>query len=132
MQLDEFSVEPKQGPQAVYVHCPADRDTKLNLLDTFLPQLEKIEGVSKGEYLQKQKDLLMQKEEVMAEFMPSDKDEKSETNRKETKRMLYDPNRFYMQKLNKADSGDVFSAEGLLKFMAASQSGERPLYFRSE
>jgi hypothetical protein len=49
--LDEFSVEPKEGPQAVYVHCPADRETKLSLLDTFLPQLEKIEGVSKEEFL---------------------------------------------------------------------------------
>lgn len=96
MQLDELAVEPKEGPQAVYVHCPADRDTKLNLLDTFLPQLEKIEGVSKEVFLQKQQDLLKQKPEAMAEFLPSDGDTPTENNRKQTKRMLYDPNRFYM------------------------------------
>jgi hypothetical protein len=34
--------------------------------------------------------------EVLAEFQANEKDDKTESNRKETKRMLYDPNRFYM------------------------------------
>jgi hypothetical protein len=50
--------------------------------------------------------------------MDTPEDDKSAKNAKETKRMLFDPNRFYMQKINKEqDETKVMSAEGLQEFV---------------
>jgi hypothetical protein len=74
----------------------------MNLLDTYLSTVEKIEGLPRDEYLRKQKALMMgEDQEIYKEFMDTPEDDKSAKNAKETKRMLFDPNRFYMQKINK-------------------------------
>jgi len=115
MEISEFSLNTKEGPQAVFVHSPADKETKINLLDTYLSTVDKIEGLPRDEYLRKQKALMMgEDQKVYEEFMDTPEDDKSAKNAKETKRMLFDPNRFYMQKINKElDESKVMSAEGL-------------------
>jgi len=53
LELNEFAIDPKAGPQAVYVHCPADKGTKMNLLETHLQSVEKIEGYPREEFIEK-------------------------------------------------------------------------------
>lgn len=53
MEIAEFSLNTKGDPQAVFVHSPADKETKINLLDSHMFAVEKIEGLPRDEYLRK-------------------------------------------------------------------------------
>jgi hypothetical protein len=65
--------------------------------------------------------------------MSSPDDDSKEKNRKDTKRMLFSPERFYMQNYHLEKNIDnLTSSEGILSFVNKCVSGEMPLHYKSE
>ena len=73
-------------PQGLFI-TPEDRF--IDLLDTYLKGLEKIEGQTKEEFFRK----ALNNDQ---EFAYEEKDNDSERNQKDTKKLIFSPDRFLM------------------------------------
>lgn len=107
-------------PQALFI---TPDDSVINLLDTYLPNLEKIEGVSVEEFMKKAKN-------NEKEFAYTEKDDDKERNRKDTLKMIYSPDRFYMGKMFKTDDIEVITDfSKIVEFVKSSINNELKYYW---
>ena len=93
-------------------------DSMVNLLNTHLPSLEKIEGDSIEEFMRKSKN-------NEQEFAYTEKDGDTDRNKKDTLKLIFNPERFYMQKMcNLNDVEALTDSEKIVQFVKASINGE--------
>ena len=110
-------------PQAVFV-C-ADRHY-IDLLETHLHKLEKVEGMSPQEYMVK----AVNNEK---EFAHTDTDDERERNRKETMKLMYAVDRFLVPKMYYTGDRDTLGNYDKLKeFVSKALDNQLPVYWESE
>jgi len=80
----------KETPQALFFH-PID-DQGLNLIEKYLPHLQKLEGDSIDEFIRRSKN-------SEAEFADQPGDDDSRKNELDTLKRLYSPQRFVFDKI---------------------------------
>lgn len=103
-----------------------DNKGVIDLLQTTLANLERIEGVSKEEYLK-----IAVNAEV--EFAPNEADNDIERNRKDTQKLVFSPTRFLMERMHHtADESTITNPDKLIEFTKKAVLGELPLYWESK
>lgn len=91
-----------------------------------MKNLEKVEGLSKEEYLKKSF-------RNAEEFAYKDEDDDTQRNRKDTLKMIYSPERFIMSKMfHTKDLHTLLDPEQIDKFVRESLNGSLPLYWETE
>ena len=91
-----------------------------------MPKLEKIEGLTKEEFLAKARN-------NEKEFSYSETDDDTQRNKKDTMKMIYSPDRFIMSKMyHTADYETLTNKEKILQFVKASINGELPYYWETD
>ena len=111
------------GVQALFV---TPQENVVDLLSTRLAKLAKIEGLSKEEFLKKALN-------AEKEFEYAETDDDRERNKKDTSKMIYNPERFVMPKMYHTKDFEVISdPEKLVAFVKGAVEGGLPLYWETE
>jgi hypothetical protein len=114
----------EEGPQALFV-TPEDNNI-IDLLQNHLVNLEKIEGLTRDEYLRKAGN-------IEKEFAYTETDSDTERNKKDTAKLIYSPDRFIMPRMHHSDDKAIISdPEKLAEFVKSAVLGQLPLYWESE
>lgn len=117
----------RDEPQALFVH---PQDVTVNLLeeDKYLKSLQRLEGKTLAQFKE------MSQDDNNPEFVPAASDDEMTANRKETKRLIFSPERFLMPKLHHTfnHGRELESASGIVEFTQKCLRGEMPNYFESE
>ena len=83
----------------------------INLLQNYLVNLEKIEGLTRDEYLLKAGN-------IEKEFAYTEADSDTERNKKDTAKLIYSPDRFIMPRMHHSDDKSLISdPEKLAEFV---------------
>jgi len=102
------------------------KDSQVDCLKEYLPALEKIEGLSPAEFMEKAKN-------AEKEFAPVRGDDEAATNAKQHMSIVFNEGRFEMQAIHAETNPEALhSADSLIKFVNESLSGERPHHWLSE
>ena len=113
----------ERHPQAIFVRPD---DQFVDLFKTYLPRLEKIEGVTTRQFIEKSLN-------AEKEFAAKEGDDDTKQNKLDTMKMIYSPERFLMSKLYREDDINVLlNPNKLTTFVDQVLNGERPLYWESE
>ena len=112
------------GVQALFV---TPQENVVDLLSTTLTKLTKIEGVSKEEFLRKALN-------AEKEFEYAETDDDRERNKKDTAKMIYNPERFVMPKMYHTSDFDgvISDPDKLVAFVKGAVEGALPLYWETE
>ncbi|CDW86371.1 UNKNOWN [Stylonychia lemnae] len=108
-------------PQALFITPDSEF---VNLFNNYLPQLEKVEGMSPDEFLKKALNIDSELKEIK---------EEENQNRKDTMKLLYSPDRFIMNKMYHTDDPEILSDfQKLVDFVKQSVNGELKCYWDTE
>ncbi len=98
----------------------------INLFNNYLPNLEKVEDLSKDGYVRK----ALNNDEEFA-YAPGDDDR--ERNKKDTSKLIYSPERFLMPKMYQTDDMEtLINPAKLTEFVKSAINGEAKLFWESE
>lgn len=99
----------EEHPQALFV-TPEDNNI-IDLFQTTLTNLERIEGLSKEEYLRKAVN-------AEKEFAYLETDDDQQRNKKDTAKLIYSPDRFFMPRMHHTFDKDILTnPEKLVDFV---------------
>jgi hypothetical protein len=112
-------------PQAVFV-TPEEETTVIDLFKSCLVNVEKVEGLARDEYLRKS----VNNEK---EFAYSEGDDDHQRNKKDTQKLIYSPERFFMSRMYQtADKETLTDPDKLVNFVKSAVLGQLPLYWETE
>ena len=103
-------------PQALFV-TPEEEGTVVDLLKSYLINIEKIEGLPRDEYFHK----AINNEK---EFAYAEGDDDQQRNRKDTQKLIYSPERFFMSRMYQTSDKDILTnPDKLVDFIKSSVLG---------
>ena len=112
-------------PQALFI-TPEDENTVVDLFKSYLVNLEKVEGLTKDEYLRRAV-------QADKEFAYTEKDDDHQRNKKDTQKLIYSPERFFMSRMYQtADVETLTDPDKLVNFVKSAVLGQLPLYWETE
>jgi hypothetical protein len=114
----------EEGPQALFV-TPEDNNV-IDLFSTHLTNLEKVEGLTKEEYLRKAVN-------GEKEFAYLETDDDRERNKKDTSKLIYSPDRYFMPRMHHTMDKEILTnPDKLVNFVKSAILGQLPLYWETD
>ena len=112
-------------PQALFV-TPEEEGTVIDLFKSYLVNIQKVEGMSRDEYLRKAVN-------VDKEFAYAESDDDQQRNKKDTQKLIYSPERFFMSRMYQTADRDILTdPDKLVDFVKSAVLGQLPLYWETE